>query len=212
MLNLPFSQAEFFQVFARYNEAVWPAQVGLRTLALLVIPLLFVNRRAVDRAILGVLAFLWLWMAVAYHFWFFARINPAAWGFGALFLIEAAYLFWLGPVRGRVAFQVPRNWRGLAGACLLAFALLFYPAVSYFRGDHYPAVPSFGLPCPTTIFTLGMLVMIRPPIPWSLFVIPLLWTVVGSSAALHLGVVQDLALAVAGLTALAVLVASRVKS
>ena len=33
-MSLPFTRAEFFEVFARYNEAVWPLQLGFYALAL----------------------------------------------------------------------------------------------------------------------------------------------------------------------------------
>jgi len=47
-------------------------------------------QRGSGRAIGWLLAAFWAWMAVAYHFAYFTRINPAAWLFGALFLVEAA--------------------------------------------------------------------------------------------------------------------------
>jgi hypothetical protein len=66
-------------------------------------------------------------------------------------------------------------------------------------GHDYPATPTFGLPCPTTIFTIGMLMLMTPSTPRWLYIAPLLWTLVGSTAAFLLGVYQDLGLVVAGL-------------
>lgn len=62
-----------------------------------------------------------------------------------------------------------------------------------------PALPTFGLPCPTTIFTLGILLFTKPPVPRSVFIVPLLWSAIGTSAAVQLGIPQDYGLAVAGL-------------
>jgi hypothetical protein len=57
--------------------------------------------------------------------------------------------------------------------------------------------PLFGVaPCPTTIFTLGMLLLSNAS--WRLFVIPLFWSAVGGSAALLLAVPQDYGLILAG--------------
>jgi hypothetical protein len=39
-----------------------------------------------------VLALLWLWTGIAYHWLAFAAINRAAWVFGALFVAEATLL------------------------------------------------------------------------------------------------------------------------
>ncbi len=89
---------------------------------------------------------------------------------------------------------------------LSIYALVIYPLVGRLAGHAYPRIPTFGLPCPTTIFTLGMLLLARRPVPWSLFVIPIGWSFVGAVAALELGVPQDLALPAAALIALVTLV------
>jgi hypothetical protein len=64
-------------------------------------------------------------------------------------------------------------------------------------GRGYPAAPTFGTPCPTTIFTLGVLACLRPPCPPRVFIAPVLWAVIGSQAALLFGVYEDLGLAAA---------------
>ena len=81
------------------------------------------------------------------------------------------------------------------------FALLVYPLLGWAMGHRYPEVPTFGLPCPTTIFTIGTLLFARGAVPRSLLVVPVLWSAVGSSAAFTLGVYQDLGLLVAGVVA-----------
>ena len=58
--------------------------------------------------------------------------------------------------------------------------------------------PVFGVaPCPTTIFTFAVLIVLRAPLKLSL--IPLLWAAIGTSAAVLLGVKEDFGLAAAGL-------------
>jgi hypothetical protein len=67
-------------------------------------------------------------------------------------------------------------------------------------------MPTFGLPCPTTIFTLGILLFATAPLPRSVFAVPLLWAAVGSTAAFRFGIPQDLGLLVAGLISLAAMI------
>jgi len=55
---------------------------------------------------------------------------------------------------------------------------------------------TFGVPCPTTLLTLGLL-LIAEPSSWALAAIPIAWALVGGSAALLLGVKADLMLFVA---------------
>jgi hypothetical protein len=66
-MQLPFTADEFFGVFREYNETLWPAQLFLLTLALVAIVLLLVPRRWSGAGVSAILAFLWLWLAVAYH-------------------------------------------------------------------------------------------------------------------------------------------------
>ena len=59
-----------------------------------------------------------------------------------------------------------------------------------------------GLPCPTTIFTAGVL-MLATPGSWGLSTVPVLWSAIGGSAAFLLGLRADVALPIA-CTALAI--------
>lgn len=204
---LPFTPDQFVTVFARYNHAIWPAQIGAYLLGGIAVALLFWKPRAGDRAIAGILAAMWLWTAIAYHALFFASINKAAYLFAALFVIQAGYLFYEGCCRGRIHFTIrsgPLAWLGLAFA---AYAAILYPLIGVMTGHPYPAMPMFGVtPCPVTIFTFGMLLATVPPIsPW-LLVIPFVWSLIGGSAAILLHVPQDWFLLTSGLIAVPMMV------
>ncbi len=60
-------------------------------------------------------------------------------------------------------------------------------------------MPTFGVPCPTTILTAGFLLVTTASFPRWLCVIPIVWTAVGGSAAFVLEVRADMMLVVAGL-------------
>jgi Family of unknown function (DUF6064) len=83
----------------------------------------------------AVLALHWAWSALAYHAAFFSMINPAAWLFAGLFLVEAGLLFWYGVVRRRLRLpdglfvREPLSW------ALIVYALL-YSAIA--RADGRP--------------------------------------------------------------------------
>lgn len=197
-MQLPFDARQFFDVFARYNTAVWPAQLALFLAGLVAVLLALRPRAGSDRMIGGILGGLWLWMGAVYHLAFFRRINPAATLFGLLFLAEGLLLLTLGGWRRRLRLVWTPTAAGALGAALLAYAVVLYPVLGYVLGHRFPAAPTFGLPCPTTILTLGLLAWSKPPAPWSVLVIPLLWSVVGASAAMQLQVWEDIGLPVAG--------------
>jgi len=82
-----------------------------------------------------------------------------------------------------------------------------YPVWSAYAGHPYPATPTFGLPCPTTIFTIGLLCFAVPPMPRSPLIVPLLWCLVGAQAAFLLGVQPDLGLIAAAVVGVGIFAA-----
>ena len=205
-MDLPFSAAQFFAVFAAYNAAVWPFQLVLLAVAVVVVVAL--ARGSSKRLVLGLLSGLWLWMGAVYHWHFFSPINPAARGFAILFLAAAAAFGWVAFSPRRLDARASFS-RRLAGWTLVAYALVGYLLIAYLAGQRYPAVPTFGLPCPTTIFTLGALLLLSGATPGALFLIPLLWSAIATMAAVRLGVVEDYGLGAAGILTLALLLAQR---
>lgn len=206
---LPFSSEQFYEVFRAYNEAVWPAQVILLGMAAVALGCVFRPRPWSGALIAGVLSFLWVWLALAYHLAFFARINPLAYVFSGVSLAGALAFFWQGVIRRRLHFAWQRGALTYAGLALAVFALAAYPLWSWYAGHAYPYMPTFGLPCPTTLFTVGMLALVVPGCPRSALVVPVLWCFMGGQAAFLLGVPQDYALFAAGGLGLAMLVRRR---
>lgn len=198
-MQLPFSVEQFFSTIQAYNTAVWPAQVFLLALALAALVLVYVRKSWSGVAISVILAVLWAWMALAYHLAFFTTVNPAAYGFSAITLIGALTFFWQGVARRRLDFKLTPGTRPVVGCVLVAFSLIVYPAWSVHAGHGYPSLPTFGLPCPTTIFTVGLLSFLTTPYPRSPLVVPVLWCLVGAQAVLLLGVPPDSGLIVAGI-------------
>lgn len=196
---LPFTPAQFFDLFAAYNAAVWPASVvayGLAALALLAIA---ARWRWRSQAAAVVLALFWAWTGAAYHLLFFARLNPLAPLFGVLFIVQAVLFLHAGIVRRRWQVEVAAGGRAAAGLALIAYAAVAYPLIGLAAGHTYGSLPQFGVtPCPVTLFTFGLLLLSRPPLPRPLLVIPVLWSLIGGSAAVLLGVAQDWLLLVSG--------------
>jgi len=89
---------------------------------------------------------------------------------------------------------------------LVTFSLVLYPVLGFALGQRLPAFPTFGLPCPTTIFSIGMLMFVERAQARVLLIVPVLWTFIGSFAAISLGITEDLSLLVAGVVGLRVIV------
>jgi Family of unknown function (DUF6064) len=194
-MSLPFSPDEFADVFGAFNAALWPAVLALWLISAGVIVAALRAREPSHRLLAVLLAFHWSWSALAYHAAYFTRINPAAWLFAGLFLIQGVLFARCALVPGLLRFSTTRSkWR--ASAVALTVFSIVYPIVNVVLGLRFPRMATFGVPCPTTLLTLGLLLIAEPP-SWVLAAIPIAWALVGGSAALLLGVQADLMLFVA---------------
>ena len=209
-MELPFTTRQFYGVFRAYNTTLWPVQWALLTLAGAAIALVLRPRAWSGLAVSAILALLWAWMGLAYHLVFFTSISPPAYAFAAMFVAGALVFFWQGVVRRRLQFKWQAGARGVTGGLLVLYALVVYPAWCHIAGLPYLDTPTFGLPCPTAIFTMGLLACLVKPYPRSVFVVPVLWSLIGVQAAFLLAVPQDLGLAVVALVGLVLI--ARAKS
>jgi uncharacterized protein DUF6064 len=192
-LRLPFTRDQFFSIFASYNELLLPFAAALWVFSLAALIVLFRRARTSSGFINIVLVTHWLWSAFAYHFAFFSRVNPAAWLFGVLFVIQAILLLQYGVLSNRLRYSCQRSLRHLLARGMILYALI-YPVINLLEGHVLPRVPTFGVPCPTTILTIGFLLAADRPLPRLIVVVPIVWSVVGGSAAFLLGVRADLML------------------
>jgi hypothetical protein len=203
---LPFTRDAFLAMFGRYNEAVWPVQILAYTLAILAVVLSIKPfLRGSDRVIAAILAAFWLWIGGVFFMIYQRALDHSPISTVAMigFLIQGALLLWFGFVRRALKFKPSLDLFGVMGGALIAYAGFLYPLLSYLGGHVFPASPGFGLgtvPCPTTIFTFGLLLWTSRRVPKSILVVPTLWAVMsGISAPVNYGIYEDVGLLIAGL-------------
>jgi Family of unknown function (DUF6064) len=113
------------------------------------------------------------------------------------------------PDRAARAFELlhpPQDCYGgrasaVAGGLFVAYSLLVYPMLNILFGHGWPIMPTFGAPCPIVIFTFGVLLWTNPAASPCFLVIPLVWAVVGTTAAMTLGMPEDAAMGLAAVIA-----------
>ena len=192
---MPFSAEDFLRLFGQYNEEVWPVQFLLYLLAILVVGSLFLKKNNPGKAINIILSLFWIWMGVVYHLLYFSNINPAAYVFGPVFILQGIIFL---RFRNRLKYEFKAAWKAYTGLLFIIFSLLVYPYLSFYNGHVFPETPTFGLPCPTVIFTFGILLLLKKKPRWYIYLIPFLWSLLGFSAAVQLGIKEDFGLFVAG--------------
>lgn len=197
-MKIPFTTQEFLEVFKNYNTAIWPLQLVFVFLAISLVVITVWKPLLRGRFVFINLSFFWLWMAAGYHLLFFSKINKAAYLFGVMFLFQGVLFLRYG-FRKQIVFKFCRTAKHIAGVSLIFYALMVYPIVGHLIGHAYPYAPTFGLPCPTTIFTFGIVLLSNKRLPFYLLIIPLVWSLIGFSAVLSLGMYEDAGLLISAL-------------
>ena len=210
-MQIPFTIKEFLEVFKNYNQSVFPIQIIFYLLVFYGLYLLFKNHKHKNIFLNSLIAFLWLWIGIVYQLIFFTTINKAAYAFGILFIIQGFMFAYFGAYKNLVSFKFSNSVSVITGIIFIIYALIIYPILGYLLGHQYPYSPTFGLPCPTVIFTFGLLLFTDDKIPVYLLIIPLLWSLIGFSAAVNLSVYEDFGLLIAGLLGFVLIIFSNRK-
>ncbi|CAD7045945.1 hypothetical protein RHAB21_03614 [Pseudorhizobium halotolerans] len=202
---LPFARDQFLAVFAAYNQSIWPAQLFALALGVAIIYAVVRQTKSAGVLVSLGLGAMWLWTGLFYHLAFFSSINGAAYVFGAGFLLQGL-LFLRAAARRDLEYGDAPPLRTYVGYFLAGYAVVLYPLIGFFLGHDVFALPAFGVtPCPVTIFTFGVLLLATRRVPVALLVVPLLWSLIGGSAAFLLDIPQDWMLLVSGVASLALL-------
>ena len=188
---MPFTANEFLDVFAAYNRAIWPFAAILWLLTTLVCGALVLGVSKPEPLFRYLLAAHWLWAGLVYHAWFFTDINPAAWFFSGLFIAQGLLFIVFGP-SARQDVDSTGPTRRVVSSLLIIYSLV-YPAVVWADGFVYPRMPTFGVPCPTVVLTIGILLATSTS-SVLLSIIPVGWSLVAGIAAWLFGVHADFVL------------------
>lgn len=133
---------------------------------------------------------------------FFSIINKVAYLFGGLFIIQGVLFLIFGVFHSELSFRFQKDKYGITGIICIVFAMIVYPILGYFFDHIYPYSPTFGLPCPTTIFSFGVLLLNIKKCPVPILIVPLVWSIIGFMAAFQFGILEDTGLIVASLITL----------
>jgi hypothetical protein len=198
-MRIPFTVEQFFDLFGTYNTAIWPVQIFAYILGIIAIVMALRESKMLSRIVPGILALFWVWMGIFYHMIHFSVINPTARIFGIAFVLQGLLFLLMGTIFPKLSFRFSLKPLPIIGACFILYAIIIYHIIGISFGHYYPKAPMFGVaPCPTTIFTFELFLWAIKPVPVYLLAIPLLWSIVGMSAAVNLRVPQDYGLVVTG--------------
>jgi hypothetical protein len=200
-MKLPFTTEQFFNVIEKYNLTMFPIQLIILLFSIVCLFLLHSKLSSKDKLIGIYLGVLWIWIGVAYHLTFFTAINKAAFLFGGIFILQGLLILFYSFIKNRLVFTFTLQIKDYLGYFFILYGLILYPIISYLVEGSFEKTIIMGLPCPSTIFTFGLFMLTNNKFPKSLLIIPSLWAIVGLSAAINIGVFQDLMILIAAITA-----------
>lgn len=199
---LLFSPRTYYRLLQRHNESVWPVHLLTTGLGIFILYSLRHASARQGRIIAGILFVLWLWVGWAFLWSRYATINWAAAYLMPLFATEALLIGWYG-FRKNWTFRLRRDRASTLGGALFLLALVLYPLLAPLSGRPWQQSEIFGvLPDPTAVATLGLLLTVDRPPPWSLLIVPLLWCGFAGATLWAMGSMEAVVPVLAGLLAL----------
>jgi hypothetical protein len=192
----------FLEYASRYNQDLYPAQYLMLGLGLIAVLRVFIRARRSSRYIAAILGFFYGWIAIEFYMVYFKEFMPIPYVFGILFMIQALIFILEGTIRNRISFQFKADIYGLTGAVLIFYGIFGYQALEYLLGRGYPALLSFGMfPCPTVIFSLGILLWTEKKFPPYILIFPIINALSGFIPVFKIGIIEDIGLIISGLIA-----------
>jgi len=192
-----FDLQEFLLLLESYNLEIWPLQIVAYLLGVFAIILSFKKSRTSDKLILITLSFYWLWTGIVFCSLYWAPTYEFAYGFSVLFIIQGI-LFLYAVIGSNFKIHFNGKFNSILGLVFIIYAMIGYQVLGYFLGHSYPKFFAFGMvPCPTTIFTIGLFLFAYKKLPKYLIIIPFIIAISGSIAVYN-GIWEDVGLIVAG--------------
>lgn len=194
-------------MMARYNNhyrLMLPINYSLCIMAILA---LLRKTEYSSRIVTSVLAVLWLWTGVVFNGLVFSEISPRAVIFAAVFVVESMLLVFYGFYKSELIFRVRADLIGAVGWASILYGLLGYPLIASLLGRGYPQSLVVGLaPCPTVVFTLGLLFWSERRLTKAILVIPLFYALVGGAMVSSKGIVEDLGMIIIAMAMIGVVI------
>jgi hypothetical protein len=193
-----FSLEEFLLVLESYNLFIWPLQIIAYVLIVLVIFFSLSPTQYSAKIVSAILSFFWLFTGIIFCFIYWAPSHIFGYIFGIICTIQGL-LFLYSIRRSDITIGSSDKTYKLIGILFVLYAIIGYQIFGYYLGHIYPKFFAAGLvPCPTTIFTLGIFLIINKSIPIKYFVIPLMISLGGFLAAYN-GIYEDIGLVITGI-------------
>jgi hypothetical protein len=192
------SLEEFLLVLESYNLDIWPLQIISYVLILLVLFISLKPTKYSSRILLAILSFFWLFTGIVFCFIYWAPSHIFGYIFGICCSMQGL-LFLYSLIRSDIIIAPPDKTNIFIGILFILYAMIGYQFLGFYLDHIYPKFFPVGLvPCPTTILTFGLFVIINTRIPIKYIAIPFVISLGGFLAAYN-GIYEDIGLIAVGI-------------
>lgn len=191
----------FWRTISEYNQATWIAQVAINGIGLVLTVLLYVKpNRGTKIAFKLFLTFCFGWIAIVF-FLLHGSVELNKYVTATLFGLMSI-LFIVDVFINKTEFI--RNTKYSKWAYLLYILFFTYPFLSLALGKHFPAITTWLMPCPLTVFAIAVMISFFPRIDYKIFVLLILWALGGLPKIFMFKVPEDVILFISGIVAILV--------
>ena len=206
---LSFSVKDFLLVLESYNLALWPLQIFAYILIIIALFFSFKSTKYAPKIVYSILSSLWLFNGIVFNFIFWSPSHIFGYIFGIICILQGV-LFLYSIKKSDIKIEYSNKTYTIIGIIFILYATIGYQIFGYYLGHIYPKFFPVGLvPCPTTILTFGIFLIINN-IPIKYYVIPLIISLGGFLAAYN-GIYEDVGLILAGIFGTILLIRSSVQ-
>jgi len=196
---LDFKLETFLNLLAGYNQNIWPLQILSYFLGILSTTIAIKTFKNSSRMISAILSFFWLWTGIVFCIFYWGPVYKPAYLFCVLWIVQGVFFLVSGVFKSDISFQFKPDPRSFLGLLFIIYALAGYQIFGYFIGHRYPRFFAPGLvPCPTNVFTVGILLLTDKKFPRYLMVLPFLWSISGFMP-VSKGVLEDMGMIIIGI-------------
>jgi len=173
---LIFSPDAYFRLYELSNLLLWPFHIPLIILSLIALYMLRLRHLLVQKALLVWLAIIWLFVGFWFLRTFYSQINTLAHPLSYLFFCQAALLVLSVFITRTVEQESHVTIRTISGWVIILYAYFIHPVTAIYWDRSFTGIEIFAVaPDPTSIGTLGFLMLLRTRGYLYLMIIPCIW-------------------------------------
>lgn len=186
-----YDRLSWFNLIEGYYQIYTVLPFIAATLTLLLLWLILGKTRHAPHYALILLAVCWGWCGWVFQMQYHASLNWAGIAFGWVFVIQAGLLLLAALLGKTLTWRTPGSWQFIVGLSVVILGTVLYPATGLLESRTLKQLEWFAaMPAPTTLATLGVLMLLIQPIRLGLLIIPLLWSLISAAFAWTLGLLE----------------------